>query len=303
MTEPHAGADPTLFITRAVRDGDEWVINGEKWFSSNARFASFFIVMAVTDPDVQRLPGHVDVHRAGRHARRRDRPQRRRRRRARRATAATATCATPTCASRPTTCSAARARPSSSPRPASAAAASTTPCAPSRRLRQAFDMMCERAVSRADPPRARWRRSQMTQEKIADSWIEIEQFRLLVLRTAWLIDKHQDYQRGPQGHRRGQGGDAEGATTTSCSGRCTCTARSASPTRCRSPAMMIGAEVMGDRRRAHRGPQDHRRPPGAQGATSRSTGCGRAATSRPAATRRARSSQERSNTSSATSRS
>src|SRR5688500_2598724 len=41
MTEPHAGADPTLFRTRAVRDGDEWVINGEKWFSSNARYASF----------------------------------------------------------------------------------------------------------------------------------------------------------------------------------------------------------------------------------------------------------------------
>ena len=36
---------------------------------------------------------------------------------------------------------------------------------------------------------------QMTQERIADSWIEIEQFRLLVLRTAWLIDKYQDYNR------------------------------------------------------------------------------------------------------------
>ena len=34
-----------------------------------------------------------------------------------------------------------------------------------------------------------------TQEKIADSWIQIEQFRLLVLRTAWLIDKHHDYQK------------------------------------------------------------------------------------------------------------
>ena len=34
---------------------------------------------------------------------------------------------------------------------------------------------------------------QMVQEKIADSWIELEQFRLLVLRTAWLIDKHKDY--------------------------------------------------------------------------------------------------------------
>src|SRR4249920_1807896 len=57
MTEPHAGADPTLFTTRAVRDGDEWVINGEKWFSSNARFASFYIVMAVTDPDVSAYQG------------------------------------------------------------------------------------------------------------------------------------------------------------------------------------------------------------------------------------------------------
>ena len=57
MTEPHAGADPTLFTTSAVRDGEEWVINGEKWFSSNARFASFYIVMAVTDPDVSAYKG------------------------------------------------------------------------------------------------------------------------------------------------------------------------------------------------------------------------------------------------------
>ena len=51
MTEPHGGADPKVFTTRAELDGDEWVINGEKWFSSNARYASFLIVMAVTDPD------------------------------------------------------------------------------------------------------------------------------------------------------------------------------------------------------------------------------------------------------------
>src|SRR6478672_3244438 len=57
MTEPHAGADPTLFTTRAERDGDEWVINGEKWFSSNSRYASFFIVMAVTNPDVSAYKG------------------------------------------------------------------------------------------------------------------------------------------------------------------------------------------------------------------------------------------------------
>src|SRR6185295_19715532 len=41
MTEPRGGSDPTGFVTRAERDGDEWVINGEKWFSSHANFAAF----------------------------------------------------------------------------------------------------------------------------------------------------------------------------------------------------------------------------------------------------------------------
>src|SRR3954451_8778321 len=53
MTEPGAGADPTLLSTRAVLDGDEYVINGHKWFSSNASHADFLIVMAVTDPDAR----------------------------------------------------------------------------------------------------------------------------------------------------------------------------------------------------------------------------------------------------------
>src|ERR687892_806314 len=57
MTEPHAGADPTMFTTRAVKDGDEWVINGRKFFSSNAKTASFLIVMAVTNPDVSPYKG------------------------------------------------------------------------------------------------------------------------------------------------------------------------------------------------------------------------------------------------------
>ena len=55
MTEPDtAGSDPTLLQTAAVRDGDEWVINGRKWFSSNGSIADFLIVMAVTDPDARR---------------------------------------------------------------------------------------------------------------------------------------------------------------------------------------------------------------------------------------------------------
>jgi acyl-CoA dehydrogenase len=51
MTEPEvSGADPTALRTTAVLDGDEWVINGHKWFSSSADGAAFGIVMAVTDP-------------------------------------------------------------------------------------------------------------------------------------------------------------------------------------------------------------------------------------------------------------
>ena len=73
----------------------------------------------------------------------------------------------------------------------------------------------------------------MTQEKVADSWIEIECFRLLVLRTAWLIDKHKDYKKVRK--------DIAAvkimlprSCTTSRSGPCASTARSACRTRCRS---------------------------------------------------------------------
>ena len=52
MTEPDvAGSDPTLLRTTAVLDGDDWVIDGIKWFSSGADGASFGIVFAITDPD------------------------------------------------------------------------------------------------------------------------------------------------------------------------------------------------------------------------------------------------------------
>lgn len=52
MTEPEtAGSDPTQLRTRAVRDGDDYVINGHKWFTTGAINAAFAIVMVVTDPD------------------------------------------------------------------------------------------------------------------------------------------------------------------------------------------------------------------------------------------------------------
>ena len=57
MTEPGAGADPTLISTHAVRDGDEWVINGHKWFTSNGSRADFLIVMCLTNPDVSPYEG------------------------------------------------------------------------------------------------------------------------------------------------------------------------------------------------------------------------------------------------------
>ena len=54
MTEPEvSGSDPTGLQGRAVLDGDEWVINAHKWFSSGADGAGFGIVMVVTDPDAE----------------------------------------------------------------------------------------------------------------------------------------------------------------------------------------------------------------------------------------------------------
>ena len=52
MTEPEvAGSDPTLIQTKAVKDGDDWVVNGHKWFISGAKGANFAILIACTDED------------------------------------------------------------------------------------------------------------------------------------------------------------------------------------------------------------------------------------------------------------
>jgi acyl-CoA dehydrogenase len=54
MTEPApgAGSDPKMIKTTAVRDGDEWIINGHKWFATGGDGAAFLLIMAVTDPNV-----------------------------------------------------------------------------------------------------------------------------------------------------------------------------------------------------------------------------------------------------------
>ncbi len=58
MTEPEvAGSDPTLIRTRAVLDGDEYVVSGHKWFTSNGSKSDFLIVMVVTNPDVHAYQG------------------------------------------------------------------------------------------------------------------------------------------------------------------------------------------------------------------------------------------------------
>lgn len=51
MTQPQAGADPKEFVCKAWQEGNDWIIDGEKWFSSNARYAEFLIIMAVTNPE------------------------------------------------------------------------------------------------------------------------------------------------------------------------------------------------------------------------------------------------------------
>ena len=61
-------------------------------------------------------------------------------------------------------------------------------------VKKSFDLMCERVLSRETQGEI-LANKQMVQEKIADSWIEIEQFRLLVLQTAWRIDKYKDYRK------------------------------------------------------------------------------------------------------------
>ncbi len=54
LTEPEvAGSDPTLMQTRAVLDGDDWVINGHKWFTSGASRAAFTTCFALTEPEAQ----------------------------------------------------------------------------------------------------------------------------------------------------------------------------------------------------------------------------------------------------------
>ena len=57
FTEPEAGSDVGSAQTRAVRDGDEWIVNGQKMFTTNAHIADYAYLLARTNPDVAKHKG------------------------------------------------------------------------------------------------------------------------------------------------------------------------------------------------------------------------------------------------------
>lgn len=193
MTEPQGGSDPTAFVTRAELDGDEWVINGEKWFSSHANFASFLIVMAVTDPEADRhhrasmfvvpadtpgieiirnvgVAGHENL--GGTHSYIRYTDVR--------------IPADHLLGERGRGFAVAQTRLGGGRIHHAMRTVGL--------VQQSLDMMLERVVSRSSKG-GTLADHQLVQEMIADSWIQLQQFRLLVLQTAWRIDKYNDYRK------------------------------------------------------------------------------------------------------------
>ena len=98
---------------------------------------------------------------------------------------------------------------------------------------KALDMMCERALSR-ETQGSLLADKQFVQGYIADSYAQLVQFRLFVLYTAWEIDKYNDYQQGPQGHRHGEGRHADGAARHRLAGDAGARRARRRATRCRS---------------------------------------------------------------------
>jgi acyl-CoA dehydrogenase len=190
MTEPQGGSDPLMFCTTAIRHDDHWAINGEKWFSSNANWAEFLLVVAVTDPEAEphrrmsmfivprQTPGLELVRNVGF------------------GTEVPSHCYL-------------RYKDVRVPLDNMLGGRGDAFLIAQTRLGggrihhamrtvglagKALEMMCSRAVSRVTKGE-RLADKQMVQEKIADSWTELEQFRLLVLQTAWRIDRYRDYRR------------------------------------------------------------------------------------------------------------
>ncbi len=194
MTEPQAGSDPGEFTCMAEKDGEHWVINGEKWFASHARFAEFLIVMVVTDKSVpihqgasmllveKDTPGMEIIRNSavGSHAEQGDGVH---------AYIKFDNCKVPL--------------DNMLGEPGQGFIVAQTRLGGGRVhhamrtvgvLNKALDMMCERALSRVTKGEL-LADKQFTQEKIADSYTQVLQYRLHVLYTAWLIDKHKEYNR------------------------------------------------------------------------------------------------------------
>lgn len=191
MTEPQGGADPGVFECMAVREGDEWVINGEKWYSSNACFAEFLIVMCVTNTEVPIYKGAsmllVPANTPGINILRN----------------------TAVFGEVPGSGSHAYIRYENVRVPLDAMlggegegfAVAQARLGGGRvhhamrtvgQCQIAIEMMGERAVSRQTKGKMLGD-MQTVQGYIADSWIELQQFRLQVLHTAWVIDQGHDY--------------------------------------------------------------------------------------------------------------
>ena len=124
-------------------------------------------------------------------------------------------------------------------------------------------MMCERALSRTTQGET-LARKQLVQAMIADSWIQIEQFRLLVLRTAWRIDKYNDYKRVRGDISAVKAAMPKVLHDVAVTGAADPRLARRQP---RDAVRRDGARVVphGPRRRRHRGAQDHPRPPAAEG--------------------------------------
>lgn len=190
ITEPQGGADPLGFEMSAVREGDEWVLNGEKWFASNARFADFYIVMAVTDPDsadrYRRAsmfivpadsPGIEIVRNYGYYGE----PE------ATHGHVRWTNVRVPAenmLGGQGDAFVVAQVRLGGGRlHHAMRTIAEATKC---------LEYTAERVVSRTTKGQ-RLADLQMVQEKVADSWVQLRQFRLLVLETAWLADQGNDW--------------------------------------------------------------------------------------------------------------
>jgi len=194
MTEPQAGADPAEFTCAARRDGDHWVIDGEKWFASHARFAEFLLVMVVTNPNVpvhegtsillveKDTPGLEILRNAavGPYVEQGDGVH---------GYLRFTGCRVPA--------------ENLLGEEGRGFLVAQTRLGGGRIhhamrtvavLKKAMDMMCERALSRTTKG-GLLADKQMTQEKIADTYTQILQYRLHVLYAAWLIDRHQEYNR------------------------------------------------------------------------------------------------------------